>query len=481
MAKKDYTQEIATALRAGFVYSLGTILPDPDVILAKAGHPSYEIYRQILTDSKVCACVEQRKAGCLAMLWDIQGDDSNAKAVEIIRQMLQRLDMPQIISNILDAVLWGFQPLEVMWQVVGGLFLPVDIIAKPSHWFRFTADNELRFLSTNERYHGEELQPRKFLLAQHHKEYTNPYGEKVLTKCFWPVTFKKAAWKWWVNSTEKFGSPFIVGKVPRGTDKAEIDQLNEELQALVQDVTAVLPNDTAIEIMDGQAARSSGSGSSPHHELIEQCNAEIALAILGQTLTTEVGSNGSYAASKTHNDVRENITAGDKRMVEQTIQKLVEWICELNWPGCIPPKFSMWNEEDVDKEQAERDKTLTETGIKFTKSYYVKTYGLTNDDFEIADQASAPGAMFAAPDLSRHLKGVKREFEPEDFQLDGAKVSEFGKALIGPIIKLIGEGQSYDEVREAIETAYPELNTDDLEEALARAFYVAAVEGNLNG
>lgn len=478
MAKNDYTQEIATALRAGLVYSLNAMLPDPDPILAKIGH-RYEVYQQILSDSKVCACVEQRKAGCLAMLWDIQGDDGSAKAVEIIKQTLQRLDMPQIISSILDAVLWGFQPLEVMWEARNGLLLPADVVAKPSHWFSFNADNELRFLSADQPYYGEELKPRKFLLAQHHASYTNPYGEKILPKCFWPVIFKKGAWKWWVNSTEKFGSPFIVGKVPRSTDQEEIDKLNEELQALVQDVTAVLPNDTTIEIMDGQASRSSASGSSPHHELIEQCNSEIALALLGQTLTSEVGSNGSYAASKTHNDVREDIVTGDKRMVEQTIQELIGWICDLNWPGIVPPKFSMWNEEDVDKEQAERDKTLVETGIKFTKSYYVKTYGLAEDDFELAEDSK--GAEFAEPELKPRLSKVKRQFNADDYQLDGAKLNEFGKAIIGPIVKLIKAGQSYEEVRSNIESAYPKLNTDDLEDALARAFYVAAIEGNLNG
>ena len=165
-------------------------------------------------------------------------------------------------------------------------------------------------------------------------------------------------------------------------------------------------------------------------------------------------------------------------MVEQTIQTLISWICELNWPGLVPPKFSMWNEEDVDKEQAERDKTLVETGIKFTKSYYVKTYGLAEDDFELADPR---GAEFAEPDLKPRLTKVKRRFNADDYQLDGAKLNEFGKAIIGPIVKLIKQGKSYEEVRSSIESAYPKVNTDDLEDALARAFYVAAIEGNLNG
>lgn len=146
MAKVYYTQEIATALRAGLYQNLSSILPDPDPILAKIGHRS-EIYQQILSDPKVCACVEQRKAGCMALLWDVQGDKTNAKAVEYIKQALHGLGMSKLISDILDAVLWGFQPLEIMWEMRGGLFWPAKVISKPAHWFRFTINNELRFLS----------------------------------------------------------------------------------------------------------------------------------------------------------------------------------------------------------------------------------------------------------------------------------------------------------------------------------------------
>ena len=42
------------------------------------------------------------------------------------------------------------------------------------------------------------------------------------------------------------------------------------------------------------------------------------------------------------------------------------------------------------------------------------------------------------------------------------------KAIIGPIVKLIKQGKSYEEVRSNIESAYPKVNTDDLEDALAR-------------
>lgn len=34
--------------------------------------------------------------------------------------------------------------------------------------------------------------------------------------CFWPVAFKKGGMKFWLRFAEKFGSPWVIGKHPRG-------------------------------------------------------------------------------------------------------------------------------------------------------------------------------------------------------------------------------------------------------------------------
>ena len=44
-------------------------------------------------------------------------------------------------------------------------------------------------------------------------------------------------------------------------------------------------------------------------------NSEISKAVLGQTLTTEIGSTGSYAAANTHMAVRQDIIDADKNLL----------------------------------------------------------------------------------------------------------------------------------------------------------------------
>lgn len=468
--QRNLVNEIATSLKAGYTYSLSEILPDPDPILQKIG-VAVQIYAEIRSDAKVSACIESRKAGCLAMQWDLTGPQESEKAAEVIKDALQRLDMPRLISDILDAVLWGYQPLEIMWEERQGLILPTKVVGKPPSWFVFDAANNLRFKALDSM-DGELLPERKFLLAQHHATYTNPYGEKTLPKCFWPVTFKKGSLKWWVTATEKFGMPFILGKVPRGTDTTEQDQLLEALDQLVQDAIAILPNDSQVEILDGNSGKTS-SNTSPHKDLIDQCNAEIALAIVGQTLSSEIGSTGSYAAAKTHNEVREEIIASDKRMVERAIQQLVNWIYELNWHHGLPPQFGLYTPEDVDKVLAERDKILTETGVKFTKNYYVKAYGLSEDDFEIA--AKEAGPEFAAP-----TKKIIDPRDPERYLPTEAELLKMGAEIIDPLAEMIRNGHSFAELQEKLTAYYPNIKTDYFEEILARSLYLASVESKLD-
>ena len=290
--RQDLVQEIATALQAGYAYDLKALLPDPDPVLQKLGY-SFRIYDDVRADAKVSACIESRKAGCLAMQWDLFGIKENATATEVIKQALLDLDMPRLIGEVLDAFLWGFQPLEIIWKYENGLVLPASVVGKPPYWFKFDNANNLRFISKDNP-NGLELPAHKFLLAQHHATYTNPYGEKVLSKCFWPVAFKKGGLRWWVTATEKYGTPAILGKLPRGTDPKEIAQFLDNLERLVQDAATVIPNDSAVEILDGNSGHGSSS-TSPHKELIDHCNAKIVLVTVGQTLSRKASFRKLHA------------------------------------------------------------------------------------------------------------------------------------------------------------------------------------------
>lgn len=192
---KTLSQEIASRGRSiDFLSALSLYLPDPDPILKRTGQ-DIRVYRELLSDAHVWATVESRKAGVLSLDWKLERGLSPKRQYQFVLEVLSGLDLPRIISEILDAPLFGFKPIEVMWQKDGSTLIVEDLVGKPPEWFVFSTEGELRFRSKENMLQGEALPPYKFLLARHKPTYENPYGERVLSRCFWPVTFKRGGMK----------------------------------------------------------------------------------------------------------------------------------------------------------------------------------------------------------------------------------------------------------------------------------------------
>lgn len=88
--------------------------------------------------------------------------------------------------------------------------------------------------------------------------------------------------------------------------------------------------------------------------------------------------------------------------MESTFNRLIAWIVELNFGDVPCPTFELFeNEESGTKERAERDKTLADSGVKFTAQYWKRTYGLEEGDIEETDTAAA---VFRLPENRRLLR-----------------------------------------------------------------------------
>jgi len=276
--------------------------------------------------------------------------------------------------------LFGFQPIEVVWEVRNGLVVPLKVEAKPQEWFCFDKENNLRLKTRENFYEGTIVPERKFLCPQHNPTYANPYGEKLLASVFWPVTFKKGGIKFWVSFAEKYGMPWALGKIPRQTLEAEAFRLRDALENMVQDGVAVFDDACSVELVE---STSKSQSADVYAQLVNFNNDEISKAILGQTLTTQIGDVGSYSASKVHALVRDDILSGDIRLVERTLNQLIEWIVAFNYPSSAVPRFVFTDSDTLKIDLAQRDKTLKDAGVNFTKAYFMRNYGFLPEDFEL--------------------------------------------------------------------------------------------------
>ena len=470
---KDITEEIVTRKRSFDFQNFGRFLPDPDSVLKVKGK-DIRIYKELLCEPHVWACVQSRKSGVLSLEWEINREKDKNQQAQVIEDIFKAIDIYALMSEILNATLFGFQPLEIIWQKQGNLIVPAEIKAKPQEWFCFDDDNKLKF-RTKENYYGEYLPGKKFLCPQSNPSYQNPYGERTLSRVFWPVAFKKGGMKFWVAFTEKYGMPFLIGKYPRGATAENKENLADMLEKMVQDAIAIVPDDSRVEIVE--AAKSSSADI--YEKIIDKMNAEISKAILGQTLTTEIGSTGSYAASNTHMSVRKDIIDSDKKLVEKTLNQLIRWIYEINFNSQDIPTFEMYEEEDVDLTLSQRDKVLCESGVKFTKEYFKKTYGFDDEDFEVTQDIKNTKPTF------KEFREGENEF-PDQVAIDDfiqsfsdAELQKQAESILQPVLKIIDDCNSYDEVYERL--SEKGLNTNQIEKILQKVLFISEVWGRVNG
>lgn len=412
--KRLVQQHVAT--RARVTGGFGSLdLPNPDPILKAAGK-DVATYRDLLSQPRIGGNVRRRKAAVLGLERGLRRETSPEAVFRFIGDWLDDLEMDRVIRELLDAPLFGYQPVELMWRPLGRVTVPEDVLGKPAEWFRYDRNNALRFLAQDAGRDGELCDPVRFVVARQDATYANPYGSPDLAMCFWPGTFLKGGLKFWVQFTEKYGAPWVVGKHPRGADDRETDLLLDSLEAMVQDAVAAIPDDSSIEIKE---ATGKGASADVYRSLLEYCRSDVNVALLGQDQTTEKDANRASATAGA--EVAKDIRDGDKGIVLAALNQMIRLVVDVNFGESVDaPLYAMWEQEVIDKTQAERDQVLSGAGLRFTNAYWKRTYGLQDGDIDETPRAphAAPGLAFAeagsnpdyadiaAPELARQAQPV---------------------------------------------------------------------------
>jgi len=447
----NYFEELLSSIGTRFKFegslaSNGALL-NPDKLMRDNNFTLRKL-RNLLNDPHVFSCVQSRKSGVLSLEYSLV-PTNNQPVDDFVSGFLSTFDLRRVIQDILDAVLFGFAPLEILYTQKNGYLVPVDLVGKPSDWFEFDVNNMLRFKSADQT-ESIPTPNNKFIVIRHNATYDNPYGYPVLSKCIYPVLFKVGTQRLWAEYCQKFGTPALAGKP---SAKSSMGQLQTALENIQSNFAGVLPVDTDIVLLE---SNKSGSGDL-FQGLIHYLNAEISKIILSQTLTTEQGDTGSYAMSQTHLQIRGDVVDTDKYLVETAINKLIQIAVELNFSGQAAPKFIMYEGTDVDKILADRDKVLWDMGIRFTPEYIKRVYGFNDTDFTITEPTT---------DLGNTDTGLGFS-EPTD---DGQSQMD---ANIEAVTKIIKQCKSFEEAEDKIIKAFPNLKADELSELIGDGIIAA--------
>lgn len=402
------TSEYATREKLEIINRLMTVLPDPDEILAENGY-DFKIYRDLMTDPHLTATVQQRKLQILQMDWDVIdsiGESETQRALnknanrydipitekepEILlkaEKMLDALPLQRVMSEIMDCILYGMTVQEITYDFNSdGELDPVSIEAKPQEWFIFTNENELRLRKRSSAgmylfEEGDPLPELKFIVNRFNATYNNPYGDKILSRCYWPITFKRAATEFWQLMVERYGMPFLIGYHPAAWTDGQISEFMDQLKEMINENVYAFP-DTLKDMIELKESPQYDIGQL-YELLIRHHNMEISKAVLTVTLTTELSGVGSYKAAEIHKEMLSYIGLSDKKIVEDGINRMLQYWTFINWGTTDAPKIRLKKKEKIVDESERRDEILNKIGVRFTRDYFIKRYGLEENDFEL--------------------------------------------------------------------------------------------------
>jgi phage gp29-like protein len=206
---------------------------------------------------------------------------------------------------------------------------------------------------------------------------------------------------------------------------------------------------------------------------------QISKAVLGQTLTTEVGERGSYSASRTHDEIRNEIRNADSDLLAECLNgSLIRWLVDLNFPDRLYPWLDLRTEEKADlKARAETDRIVVrEMGLPVAVDYFYDTYGYPKPD-KGAELIQPPQG--AAPLFSEGERG--RTFTPEQQALEGLADAALAGVDLGgneeKILAAVRAASSFDEAMEKVLALFPDLDMEGLRDMTERAIFNAEMYG----
>lgn len=476
---KNHTDNDLLGVHANekFINRIMDLVPNPDHILQKKGLSLNQAYDPLLYDAHVSSCIQSRKAGILSMEYDIDRGKKDTEETLFIKKVfygdhvlkIDGFDIPKQIDEMLEASGYGFKPMEVYYRYVGDYLIATDIVGKPQDWFSFDSMGLLKFKGEYGIGMAETMLKKKFLVVRQNATATNPYGLGYLSKCFWPITFKKGGFRFWTMFTENNGSPYLLGKLGYSATADDIAKLMVVLNSLRGGGKAVVDVDAEI-----QSIQTGSPGTADIYKgLIHFLNAEISKAILSQTLTTEQGDTGSYSMSQTHLQVRADVVDMDKRMIESSYNKLIKWLIDFNFENPqYYPKFELYPKEDINQ-MLERDIKIAATGqVKLTKQRWSKY--LDEGDFEVFDKPQYPNTQFQLYSPGNTFEFAENETVEE---LAEKQLNKAVENMINPLLESLETGKSYSDIENELKGFFPKLKTDDIQGIIGSLNFVKAVEG----
>lgn len=326
-----------------------------------------DLCHALLGDDRVVATLGVRTRGLMGLPVTFEASGDKRRSRRVLRAIEADEDWWQMAPEgaLSELLLWGtllgvgFAKLVATPGSSGRDLLRLEVW--DPRWFRWDATRRTWLVQTDA---GVEVP----ISADGRWVIFTPYGEHAP----WQRGIWRALARWWLlkhfarsdwaRHSEVKAAGLLVGFNPSAAQPGETDlspkqrkALSSQLTNLGRDAALVLPRGLDLKLVESTA-----KNFETYQAQIAAADAGIAIAALGQNLTTEV-SGGSYAAAQVHQRVADYLRRADAETLSTTLreQVLVYWAAQNFRDPSVAP-WPVWKvDPDADaKALGERWKAL---------------------------------------------------------------------------------------------------------------------------
>ena len=319
----------------------------------------YDLYADILLDGFLKRCIEKRITAvtnrrlCFTV---------NEKRMEDVEALTDKTFFDMLVRLVMESRFWGHSLIELDWGRDGkGHTKLVDRRhVKPR--FGIVTKN-----STDT--DGIKYREKPF------DALTIEAGEDEdlgwILECCFPVIVKRGNYGNWAEFAQVFGMPFRHGKYNNEETRTVLEDALDKMGAAGYIVS---PDDAQIEF---QYPAGVGQGVDIFKMLHQTCDEDIAITILGNTMTTTEAKTSGYAQGVVHQQVQEELHKDDRKFVLSILnEKLTPYLERIGFP-VAGGSWAFEEEENMSKkEMLELGEILKRNAVPVGLSWWYETSGI---------------------------------------------------------------------------------------------------------
>jgi SPP1 gp7 family putative phage head morphogenesis protein len=418
-------QEVAAVFNTAFKNWTGTATwmrsYNPDDLVREKGQ-GIRIYQEMTREPFVKAALQQKITMLLSVPWDVKPAGESPEQLE--QAKFVRWNLKQIkggfgrdVWEICDALVAGYSILEKVWDIVpasheeyGGKVRLAALKSKDPYYFGFDFDEYMNLkpagvvmaISADGKTQNTPLPSDKFFIFAFMMKYENLYGQSDMRAAYRAFWIKDTAWKLRAIYMERFSGNSLKGKYPRSNNKIQQDANKQALldifKAWQNETGVAIPEDLEIEVL--QIATSSDS---EYARAMADCNVDIAVGILGETLTINEGrKTGARNMGEIHKEVVDLFVLFlDMILTADINEQIVRDIVDQNYAGVTEyPEFYFYPREDYDPVAfGEAIGLWQAAGAKISKAWFYEKVRmpLPSGDDDVLKPMSTPTAGPGVP------------------------------------------------------------------------------------